>query len=98
MLPSAELCLGGLPETIETQAGVVLLLDQIGQGDELIGLLRLLEQQSVEAPRLRVITTLAASPGLKHIGEIYPEITIHTACIDAELDEARYFFKRQISS
>ena len=87
VLPSAELCLGGLPEAIETQAGVVLLLDQISQGDDLIDLLRSLERLGVEAPRLRVITTLTASPGLKRIGETYPEITIHTACIDAELDE-----------
>ena len=87
VLPSAEICLGGLPEAIETQAGVVLLLDQISQGDDLIDLLRSLERLGVEAPRLRVITTLTASPGLKRIGETYPEITIHTACIDAELDE-----------
>ena len=87
VLPSAELCLGGLPEAIETQAGVVLLLDQISQGDDLIDLLRSLERLGVEAPRLRVITTLTASPGLKRIGETYPEITIHTAGIDAELDE-----------
>ncbi|QNI48229.1 uracil phosphoribosyltransferase [Synechococcus sp. A15-60] len=87
VLPNAELCLGGLPEAIETQAGVVLLLDQISQGDDLIDLLRSLERLGVEAPRLRVITTLTASPGLKRIGETYPEITIHTACIDAELDE-----------
>tara|TARA_B100001057_G_scaffold495063_1_gene593153 strand:- start:2086 stop:2703 length:618 start_codon:yes stop_codon:yes gene_type:complete len=87
VLPSAELCLGGLPEAIEAQAGVVLLLDQIRQGDELIELLQRLEQLGVEAPRLRVITALTASPGLKRIGETYPEITIHTACIDADLDE-----------
>ena len=87
VLPSAEICLAGLPDAIETQAGVVLLLDQIAQGDELIELLRQLEQLGVEAPRLRVITALTASPGLKCIGESYPEITIHTACIDADLDE-----------
>tara|TARA_B100001121_G_scaffold85809_1_gene75971 strand:+ start:302 stop:919 length:618 start_codon:yes stop_codon:yes gene_type:complete len=87
VLPSAELCLAGLPDAIETQAGVVLLLDQIALGDELIELLRQLEQLGVEAPRLRVITALTASPGLKCIGESYPEITIHTACIDADLDE-----------
>lgn len=87
VLPSAELCLGGLPEAIEAKAGVVLLLDQIRHGDELIELLRRLEQLKVEPPRLRVITALTASPGLKRIGECYPEISIHTACIDADLDE-----------
>ncbi len=87
VLPSAELCLGGLPGTIEAQAGVVMFLDQIRHGDELIDLLQRLDQLGVEAPRLRVITALSASPGLKRIGESYPEITIHTACIDADLDE-----------
>ena len=87
VLPSAELCLGGLPETIEAQAGVVMFLDQIRGGAELINLLQRLDQLGVEAPRLRVITALSASPGLKRIGESYPEITIHTACIDADLDE-----------
>ena len=87
VLPSAELCLGGLPDAIEAQAGVVLLLDQISDGDQLINLLCGLEQLGVAAPRLRVITALTASPGLKRIGETYPEITIHTACIDADLDE-----------
>ena len=87
VLPNAELCLAGLPDAIESQAGVVLLLDQIRHGDELMGLLERLEQLGVEAPRLRVITALSASPGLKRIGEAYPEITIHTACIDADLDE-----------
>jgi uracil phosphoribosyltransferase len=87
VLPSAELCLSGLPDAIESQAGVVLLLDQIRHGDELMGLLERLEHLGVEAPRLRVITALTSSPGLKRIGEAYPEITIHTACIDADLDE-----------
>ena len=87
VLPSAELCLAGLPDAIESQAGVVLLLDQVAQGDALIELLHQLEQLGVQAPRLRVITALTASPGLKRIGETYPEITIHTACIDADLDE-----------
>ena len=87
VLPNADLCLGGLPGTIEAQAGVVLLLDQVRHGDELIGLLQSLEQLGVDAPRLRVITCLTSSPGLKRIGESYPEITIHTACIDAELDD-----------
>ena len=38
--------------------------------------------------RLRVITALTASPGLKTLGELIPELTIHTACIDEGLDDA----------
>ena len=41
----------------------------------------------MDGRRLRVITTICASPGLKRIGEAFPDITIHTACIDADLDE-----------
>ena len=36
--------------------------------------------------RLRVITALTASPGLKQIGERYADLTLYTGCIDAELD------------
>ncbi len=36
--------------------------------------------------RLRVITALAASPGLKNLGERYEDLTLYTRCIDAELD------------
>jgi uracil phosphoribosyltransferase len=43
--------------------------------------------RGVESRRLRLITGLAASPGLKRLGESFPELTIHTACIDAELKE-----------
>ena len=37
--------------------------------------------------RVRVITTLVASPGLHQLGESFPDLTLHTACIDADLTE-----------
>ena len=87
VLPNADVCLSGIPSGIEPQAGLVLFLDQIRHGESVVASLETLRQQGVDGRRLRVITALCASPGLKHIGEAFPDITIHTACIDADLDE-----------
>ena len=37
--------------------------------------------------RLRLITALCASPGLKLLGEAIPDLTLHTACIDEGVGE-----------
>ncbi len=88
VLPNAQLCLNGVPEVIEPQAGVVLFVDQISDGIGLMTVLKQLNAAGVDDfRRLRVITAVAASPGLKHIGEQMPDLTIHTACIDEGLDE-----------
>jgi uracil phosphoribosyltransferase len=52
----------------------------------LIHLLELLEAKGVQGLRVRVITTVAASPGLKQLGERFGDLTLYTGCIDAELD------------
>ena len=88
VLPNAQLCLDGVPAAIEPQAGVVLFVDQITDGVGLMQALRQLQAAGVEDfRRLRVITAVAASPGLKTIGEQLPDLTIHTACIDEGLDD-----------
>ena len=87
VLPNADLCLGGVPTSIESKAGVMVLLDQIDDGEAVVSILSRLHQEGVDGRRLRVITTVCASPGLKRIGEAFPEITLHTACIDADLNE-----------
>lgn len=87
VLPNADLCLGGVPTSIESKAGVMVLLDQIDDGEAVVSILSRLHQEGVDGRRLRVITTVCSSPGLKRIGEAFPEITLHTACIDADLNE-----------
>ena len=87
VLPNADLCLGGVPTSIESKAGVMVLLDQIDDGEAVVSILSRLHQEGVDGRRLRVITSVCASPGLKRIGEAFPEITLHTACIDADLNE-----------
>lgn len=87
VLPNADLCLDGIPSGIDAQAGLLLFFDQIRDGEGVVSILENLQEEGVDGRRLRVITALCASPGLKRIGEAFPDITIHTACIDADLDE-----------
>ena len=78
---------GGLPERIPERAGVLVFAPQVASGETLLHLLEQLEALGVSGMRLRVITALTASPGLKRIGERYADLTLYTGCIDAELDE-----------
>ena len=61
----------------------------VATGAELLNVLERLESKGVSGPRLRVISALTASPGLKTLGERYGDLTIYTACIDAELDASQ---------
>jgi uracil phosphoribosyltransferase len=61
---------------------------QIASGASLAALLERLGALGVQGRRLRVVTAVAANPGLKLLGERFPELTIYCACIDAELDDA----------
>ena len=88
VLPDASLCLEGVPRSIEGNAGVIVFIDQIAKGHEALELLQTLQSRGLDGRRIRMITALCAGPGLKHLGENIPDLTIHTACIDAELDEA----------
>ncbi|MFQ6537213.1 MULTISPECIES: uracil phosphoribosyltransferase [Aphanothece] len=74
-----------LPDSIETRCGVLVFTPEIASGDSLANLLDALAQRSVTGERLRVITALASSAGLKLLGERCPTLTIYTACIDAGL-------------
>lgn len=76
----------GLPERIPERAGVLVFAPQVASGTALLEVLEQLEARGVSGMRLRVITALTASPGLKRIGERYADLTLYTGCIDAELD------------
>jgi uracil phosphoribosyltransferase len=86
--PSGEVScsFNGLPATIPDRAGVLVFAPQVATGSRLIHLLEQLEARGVQGVRVRVITTVAASPGLKQLGERYGDLTLYTGCIDAELD------------
>ncbi len=87
VLPNAELCLNGIPKSIEDKAGIILFATQIASGKKLIKALKELYSLGLEAKRLRVITALVSKPGLQQVGDSYPDLTIHTACIDPDLSQ-----------
>ena len=88
IIPNASLCIGGVPRKIAKNAGIVIFLDQISDGKNLIDILNELEQQKISSRRLRIITVIAASEGLKNVGELFPEMTIYAACIDDQLTKS----------
>ncbi len=85
VLPNTQICLQGIPEKIRSNEGVIIFIDQIADGERILEVLIKLEEQKVEAKRIRLITALAATPGLKILAERFPAITIHCACIDPDL-------------
>ena len=82
MLPNAALCIGGAPEEIEHNAGVLILCDQIDTGENLLITLKKLKAVGVSSQRIRVITSLVSNNGLIKVGESFPELRIYTSCID----------------
>ena len=76
-----------LPASIAERVGVLLFIGSIATGRSALALLERLRELGVSGDRLRLITTLAAGPGLTAIGEVVPDLTIYCSCIDAELDD-----------
>ncbi|KGG11760.1 Uracil phosphoribosyltransferase [Prochlorococcus marinus str. SS2] len=87
ILPNASLCLGCIPQTIERNAGIIVYCDQIDSGKNLLQNLERLKTLGVESPRIRIITALASTYGLKEIGENFPDLKIYAASVDPTLSE-----------
>ncbi len=87
ILPNPNLFIGGIPESIEKNEGIIIYLDQITDGVNLLKTLELLKIHKVESQRVRVITALSAKEGLQRIGEAISDLNIYCACIDEELKE-----------
>ena len=85
VLPNASLSLGGIPDELSNNSGLIIYIDQITTGQKLLDILQILEKKKVNPNRLRVITALSSSPGLQKIGEIIKDLNIYCACIDPEL-------------
>ncbi len=81
--------LDDLPDSIDPRCGVLVVLPALASGSILLELLDRLQGLGVRGQRLRVITTLAAAPGLKLVGERHPDLTIYCSGIDPELDAAQ---------
>jgi len=102
VLPSAQVChvgleagapeaplswyLDSLPASIGERVGVLVFLPVLASGRTLLAVLERLEALGVSGARLRVVTSLAAAPGLRLLGERFEDLSIYCACIDPELD------------
>ncbi len=75
-----------IPATLPGQCGVLVFDPMVATGGTLLQVLERLEARGVAGQRLRVISALAASPGLRALGERFADLTLYTACIDPELD------------
>jgi uracil phosphoribosyltransferase len=71
--------------SIDPRCGVLVFAAEVGGPADLDALLEALRERGVSGPRLRVITALAASEGLKRLGESFADLILYTACIDPEL-------------
>ena len=78
--------LDSLPTLIGERVGVLVFLPILASGTTLTAVLDRLAALGVSGPRLRVITTLAAAPGLRRIGERFGDLSIYCACIDADVN------------
>ncbi len=87
ILPNASLCFGGVPDEIENNAGIIIYCDQINSGKLLLQKLIKLKELNVESRRIRIITPLASSDGLKVIGESFSDLKIYSSCIDSTVNE-----------
>jgi len=76
----------GLPDAIGDRVGVLLFVPEITAADGLMLVLERLAQQGVQGERIRIISLLAAAPGLKVLGERWNDLTLYCACIDADVD------------
>jgi uracil phosphoribosyltransferase len=81
--------LDDLPERIGERVGVLVFLPILASGTTLLVLLERLRGLGVSGQRLRVVTPLCSAPGLKAVGERFPNLTIYAAGIDPEVDEQR---------
>ncbi len=77
-----------LPDQLDARSGVLVFAPEVASGTSLKRLLSALADRGLSGERVRVITTLVASPGLQQLGESFPDLTLHTACIDADLTES----------
>jgi uracil phosphoribosyltransferase len=78
--------LDDLPASVEPRCGVLVVLPSLASGSTLLELLERLQGLGVKGQRLRVITTLAAAPGLKRVGEHHGDLTVYCSGIDPDLD------------
>ncbi|WP_241462975.1 MULTISPECIES: uracil phosphoribosyltransferase [Prochlorococcus] len=85
LLPNATLCLDTIPHNIDDKSGVIIYVDQIIKGDEILPSLETLVKYRIGMDQIRVITALTSNEGLINIAKDFPQLTIYSTCIDPDI-------------
>jgi uracil phosphoribosyltransferase len=85
LLPTCYL--NRLPETISPQTRILIPEPMLATGGTLAYVLKELSERGADIGLVRVITALAAPPGLQKLGVSYPNLCIYAAMIDENLND-----------
>ena len=84
VIPNATLSLGELPNSIESNEGVIFYSEQITTKSATLETLIKLKELGVDSNRILLITAICSNKGLNEIAKLFPNQVIYTSCIDEE--------------
>jgi len=79
--------LNRLPERLDPQTRILIPEPMIATGGTLVTLLADLVARGIDPALVRIVTALAAPPGLQKIGAQFPQVQIYAAMIDEGLND-----------
>ncbi len=84
IIPNSTLSLGELPNSIESNEGVIFYSEQITTTSATLETLIKLKKLGVDSNRILLITPICSNKGLNEIAKLFPYQVIYTSCIDEE--------------
>jgi uracil phosphoribosyltransferase len=85
LLPSCYL--NRLPEQISAHTRILIPEPMVATGGTLTEVLGELVKRGADIGQVRIVTVLAAPPGLQKLGSLYPSLQIYAAMIDEALND-----------
>jgi uracil phosphoribosyltransferase len=83
----ASCYLNKLPEQMDPATRVLIPEPMLATGGTLVWVMQQLTARGIDPGLVRVVTALAAPPGLQRLGSVYPQIQIYAAMIDQSLND-----------
>ncbi len=79
--------LNRLPAHFSPDTRILIVEPMLATGGTLFQTLQLLKERGASIDLIRIVSVIAAPPGLQKLGSHYPDLQIYTAMIDEELNE-----------
>ncbi len=79
--------LNRVPETLDPQTRILIPEPMLATGGTLVEVIQDLVNRGADVSLIRVVTALAAPPGLQALGDRFPSLQIYAAMIDDRLNE-----------